>query len=182
MTAMLGPPNIGHSPNSISERNTKLSTSQSSLGERLLGGLMEANQAASELTEDQVLNFLVNTLDEEIDIGLGENANIDSEDIWDVLVGATADEDSVTHLCEISEESPHGNTILHHLRARTNRQDSHPARHPRNSSKSAGGGRRRPPPPSVLRRGVRLKERALPVPRQSWNDHVPRVRQSRWRA
>ncbi|EMA47032.1 transposase (ISH51) [Halococcus morrhuae DSM 1307] len=32
-----------------------------------------------------MLNFLVNTLDEEIDIELGENADIDSEDIWDVL-------------------------------------------------------------------------------------------------
>ena len=57
---------------------------------------MEPNQAANELTEEQVLNFLVNTLDKEIDIGLGENADIDSEDIWDVLVGATADEDSVS--------------------------------------------------------------------------------------
>ncbi|MGN8215065.1 ISH3 family transposase [Halococcus salifodinae] len=79
---------------------------------------MQPNQAANELTEEQVLNFLVNTLDEEIDIELGENADIDSEDIWDVLVGATADEDSVSHLCEISEESPHGNTILHHLRTK----------------------------------------------------------------
>jgi hypothetical protein len=64
---------------------------------------MDPNQAANELTEEQVLNFLVNTLDEEIDIDLGENADIDSEDIWDVLVGATADEDSVSHLCKISE-------------------------------------------------------------------------------
>jgi len=79
---------------------------------------MDPNQAANELTEEQVLNFLVNTLDEEIDIDLGENADIDSEDIWDVLVGATADEDSVSHLCEISEESPHANTILHHLRTK----------------------------------------------------------------
>ena len=79
---------------------------------------MQPNQAANELTEDQVLNFLVNTLDGEIDIDLGENAEIDSEDIWDVLVGATADEDSVTHLCDVAEESPHGNTILHHLRTK----------------------------------------------------------------
>ena len=49
---------------------------------------MQPDQAANELTEEQVLNFLVNTLDEEIDIKLGENADIDSEDIWDVLVGA----------------------------------------------------------------------------------------------
>ncbi|MGN8217629.1 ISH3 family transposase [Halococcus morrhuae DSM 1307] len=79
---------------------------------------MQPDQAANELTEEQVLNFLVNTLDEEIDIELGENADIDSEDVWDVLVGATADEDSVSHLCEISEESPHANTILHHLRTK----------------------------------------------------------------
>ena len=69
---------------------------------------MQPNQAANELTEEQVLNFLVNTLDEEIDIGLAQNTDIDSEDIWDVLVGATADEDSVSHLCKISEDSPHG--------------------------------------------------------------------------
>ena len=29
---------------------------------------MQPNQAANELTEEQVLNFLVNTLDEEIDL------------------------------------------------------------------------------------------------------------------
>ena len=79
---------------------------------------MQPNQAANELTEDQVLTFLVNTLNKEIDIELGENAEIDSEDIWDVLVGRRTDEDSVTHLCDISEESPHGNTILHHLRTK----------------------------------------------------------------
>ena len=79
---------------------------------------MQSDQAANELTEDQVLNFLVNTLDEEIGIELGENAEIDSEDIFEVLVGATTDEDSVTHLCDVSEESPHGNTILHHLRTK----------------------------------------------------------------
>ena len=79
---------------------------------------MRPNQAANELTEDQVLNFLVNTLDREIDIDLGENAEIDSEDIWDVLVGATADEDSVSHLCDVSKESPHGNTVLYHLRTK----------------------------------------------------------------
>ncbi len=42
---------------------------------------MQPNQVANELTEEQVLNFLVNTLDKEIDIGLSESADIDSEDI-----------------------------------------------------------------------------------------------------
>ena len=61
-----------------------------------------------------MLNFLVNTLNKEIDIELSENADIDSEDIFEVLVGATADEDSVSHLYETTEETPHGNTILHY--------------------------------------------------------------------
>src|SRR5699024_5193289 len=30
----------------------------------------------------------------------------------------TADEESASHICEISENSPHGNTILHHLRTK----------------------------------------------------------------
>jgi len=42
---------------------------------------MQPDQAANEPIEEQVLNFLVNTLDEEIDVELGENADIDSEDI-----------------------------------------------------------------------------------------------------
>ena len=49
---------------------------------------MYKTQADSEIEEEHLLNFVVNTLDEEIDIDLGENADIDSEDIWDVLVGA----------------------------------------------------------------------------------------------
>ena len=84
----------------------------------LLGGLMEANQAANKLTEDQVLNFLVNTLGKEINIELGENTDIDSTDIWNVLIDAIANDDSASHLCETAEESPHGNTIVHHLRTK----------------------------------------------------------------
>jgi len=42
---------------------------------------MQPDQAANELTEEQVPNFLINTLDERIDIELGENGDIDSEDI-----------------------------------------------------------------------------------------------------
>jgi hypothetical protein len=59
---------------------------------------MDTDQAANELTEEQVLNFLVNTLDEEIDIELGENVDIDSEDIWDVLVGCIVVQKGTTRL------------------------------------------------------------------------------------
>jgi hypothetical protein len=51
---------------------------------------MEANQAASELTEDHVLNFLVNTLDEEIDIETGGCPTY-----YDIFV---YDRDAVSHM------------------------------------------------------------------------------------
>lgn len=41
-------------------------------------------QADSEIHEDQLLNFLVNALDEEVALGLGNNAEIDAEDIYEV--------------------------------------------------------------------------------------------------
>ncbi len=50
-------------------------------------------QADGEIHEDQLLNFLVNTLDEEVTLSLGSNAEIETEDIYEVLVGAGADED-----------------------------------------------------------------------------------------
>ena len=42
-------------------------------------------QADGEIHEDQLLNFLVNTLDEEVDLGLGANAEIGAEDIYEDL-------------------------------------------------------------------------------------------------
>ena len=47
----------------------------------LLSRLVQSDQAANELTEEQVPNFLINIPDEQIDIELGENTDIDSEDI-----------------------------------------------------------------------------------------------------
>ncbi|SDN44196.1 hypothetical protein SAMN05192554_1391, partial [Haloarchaeobius iranensis] len=48
-------------------------------------------QADSEIHEDQLLNFLVNRLDEEVSLNLANNAETDAKDIYEVLVGATAD-------------------------------------------------------------------------------------------
>jgi len=73
-------------------------------------------QADGSIHEDQLLNFLVNTLDEEVDLGLGSNAQIDTQDIYEVLVGACADGTSISELCESSDDSPHENTVLYHLR------------------------------------------------------------------
>jgi hypothetical protein len=73
-------------------------------------------QADGEIHEDQLLNFLVNTLDDEVGLSLGSNAEIDTEDIYEVLVGACADGTSISELCESSDESPHENTVLYHPR------------------------------------------------------------------
>ena len=43
--------------------------------------MFKTQQADDEIHEDQLLNFLVNTLDEEIALDLGANAEIDAEDL-----------------------------------------------------------------------------------------------------
>jgi len=51
----------------------------------------KTKQADGEIHEDQLLNFLVNRLDEEVSLSLANNAEITAEDIYEVLVGACAD-------------------------------------------------------------------------------------------
>jgi len=48
----------------------------------------KTKQADGEIHEDQLLNFLVNRLDEEVSLSLANNAEITAEDIYEVLVGA----------------------------------------------------------------------------------------------
>ncbi|MDW7538828.1 ISH3 family transposase, partial [Haloferax volcanii] len=44
----------------------------------------QPQQADDEIHEDQLLNFLVNSLDEEVALSLAENAELDAEDIYEV--------------------------------------------------------------------------------------------------
>ena len=71
----------------------------------------QAEQANSEIHEDQFLNFLVNSLDEEVTLALGENAELDAQDIYEVPVDACADGTSVSTLCKRSEDAPHKNSV-----------------------------------------------------------------------
>ena len=80
--------------------------------------MSKTQQADSELHEDQLLNFLVNTLDEEVALDLAANAQIDAQDIYEVLVGACADGTSISTLCNSSKNSPAANTVLYHLRTK----------------------------------------------------------------
>jgi len=84
----------------------------------------KTKQADGEIHEDQLLNFLVNRLDEEVSLSLANNAEITAEDIYEVLVGACADGTSVSTLCASSQNSPAGNTVLYHLRTSSSRNSS----------------------------------------------------------
>ena len=75
-------------------------------------------QADGEIHKDQLLNFLVNALTGAFGVSLGENADLDPEDIYEVLVGATADGTSISTLCDRSEDSSSSTNILRHLRTK----------------------------------------------------------------
>jgi len=75
-------------------------------------------QADSEIHDGQLLNFVVNRLDGEVSLSLANNAEMDAEDIYEVLVGSTADGTSISTLCNSSEDSPSANAILYHLRTK----------------------------------------------------------------
>jgi len=65
----------------------------------LLAKLVSNNQQTDdEIHEDQLLNFSINSLDEEVALILAENAELDAEDIYAVLVGTCTDETSVSTL------------------------------------------------------------------------------------
>ena len=48
----------------------------------------ENQQADGEIHEDQLLNFLVNALNGSFGVSFGDNADFETEDIYEVLVGA----------------------------------------------------------------------------------------------
>ncbi len=80
--------------------------------------MSKTQQADGEIHKDRLLNFLVNSLNEEVALTLGENAKLDAQDIYEVLVGACADGTSVSTLCERNEDAPHENSVLYHLRTK----------------------------------------------------------------
>ena len=80
--------------------------------------MTKPKQADDEIHEDQLLNFLVNTLTGAFSLDIGENADLDAEDIFEVLVGACADGTSISELCDVSEDAPPATNILYHLRTK----------------------------------------------------------------
>ncbi len=78
--------------------------------------MTKQTQADNRIHEDQLLNFLVNALTGAFGISIAGNGDLDSENIYEVLVGATADGISISTLCERSEDSYSANDILYPLR------------------------------------------------------------------
>jgi len=77
----------------------------------------KTKQADGEIHEDQLLNFLVNRLDEEVSLSLANNAEITAEDIYESS-SALAPTGPLSPLCASSQNSPAGNTVLYHLRTK----------------------------------------------------------------
>ncbi len=76
---------------------------------------MQPTQADSEIEEEHLLNFVVNSLDDDLPIDLGENVEVTTETLYEVLAGASAGGTSINHVCETTEDSPHANTVRGHL-------------------------------------------------------------------
>ena len=76
---------------------------------------MKQNQTDNQIEEEHLLNFVVNSLNEELPINLGEDVEVSTEDLYEVLAGASASGTSVNHICETTEDSPHANTVRGYL-------------------------------------------------------------------
>ena len=76
---------------------------------------MQPTQADNELKEEHLLNFVVNALDDKLPLHLGEDVEITSDELYEVLVGAGADGTSINHICKTTDDSPHANTVRGHL-------------------------------------------------------------------
>ena len=76
---------------------------------------MQPTRADNKLKEEHLLNFVVNNLEEELPIDLGENIETTTEELYEVLAGASAGGTSINHICEKTDESPHANTVRGYL-------------------------------------------------------------------
>ncbi len=76
---------------------------------------MKQNQTDNQIQEEHLLNFVVNSLGEELPIDLGEDVEVSTEVLYEVLAGASTSGTSVNHICETTEDSPHANTVRGHL-------------------------------------------------------------------
>jgi len=76
---------------------------------------VQPTEADNQIEEKYLLNFVVNSLDEELALDLAENVEVTTETLYEVLAGASAGGTSINHVCETTDDSPHSNTVRGHL-------------------------------------------------------------------
>ena len=76
---------------------------------------MQPTEADSKIEEEHLLNFVVNSLEAELSVDLGEDVEVSTETLYEVLAGASAGGTSINHVCETTDDSPHANTVRGHL-------------------------------------------------------------------
>nr|AKY04317.1 transposase [uncultured haloarchaeon] len=76
---------------------------------------MEHTEADSETEEEHLVNFVVNSLNDELAINLGEDVEVMTETLYEVLAGASVGGTSINHVCETTNDLPHANTVRGHL-------------------------------------------------------------------
>ena len=76
---------------------------------------MEPTQADSQIDEKYLHHFVVNSLDEELAIDLGEDVEVTTETLYEILAGASATGTSINYVCETTDDSPHANTVRGYL-------------------------------------------------------------------
>ena len=68
--------------------------------------MAKTQQADDEIHENQLLNFLIKSVDEEVAFTLAENVEIDAEDIYEVPSVYAPTRTSVSTLCERNKIYP----------------------------------------------------------------------------
>ncbi|WP_114579693.1 ISH3 family transposase [Saliphagus sp. LR7] len=76
---------------------------------------MKPTQADNKVEEEHLLNFVVNSLGDDLPIDLGEDVEVSADELYEVLAGASAGGTSINHVCETTDDSPHANTVRDHL-------------------------------------------------------------------
>lgn len=76
---------------------------------------MQPTQADNKLEEKHLLNFVANSLGDELPIDLGEDVEVTTDELYEVLAGASTGGTSINHVCETTDDSPHANTVRGHL-------------------------------------------------------------------
>lgn len=79
---------------------------------------MHLPQGSNEVTKDELLDFVVNSMTDGVDLDIGANADITQSDIWDHIVTAVAEAESINHVCKTTDDSYSGADIRYHLRTK----------------------------------------------------------------